>query len=166
MQTRQPMNRAQRTILLLALAVIILAGALFFLFTPRGDEAPRATPSPEPTFASVIDALQTLPTPTPSPTPVPTPTPEPTPTPPPTPIPMPQEVTTLRKGSKGPEVVNLQARLIQLGYLAPGSNDGDFGSGTEAAVKAFQQNNGLEPDGLAGRATQTLLFSEDAVPAR
>jgi peptidoglycan hydrolase-like protein with peptidoglycan-binding domain len=166
MQPTQPMNRAQRTILLLALAIIVLAGALFFLFSPGEDEAPRATPGPAPTYATVQDALQNLPTPTPSPVPPATPTPLPTPTPAPTPIPPPEEVITLKRGSKGPEVVNLQARLIQLGYLPQGSNDGDFGSGTEAAVKAFQENNGLKADGLAGRATQTLLFSEEAVPAR
>ena len=36
---------------------------------------------------------------------------------------------------------------------------------TKAAVKAFQSHNGLNADGIAGRETQELLFSSDAVPA-
>ena len=60
-------------------------------------------------------------------------------------------------------MVRLQQKLIELGYLSAGSNDGDFGSGTEAAVKAFQENNGLKADGIAGKETQTQLYSPEAV---
>ena len=35
--------------------------------------------------------------------------------------------------------------------------DGKFGQGTEAALKAWQQAHGLEPDGIAGRATYRAL---------
>jgi peptidoglycan hydrolase-like protein with peptidoglycan-binding domain len=90
--------------------------------------------------------------------------PPPTATPAPTRIPPPEVITSLKKGAKGADVVNLQARLIELGYLRPGSNDGDYGSGTEAAVRAFQQANGLKDDGIAGKETQTRLFSDQAVP--
>ena len=167
MQYKQPMNQAQRRILLLSLLIIFLAAVLFFLFSGLGGPlAPRPTATPEPTFATVIDALDTLPTPTPAPTPVPTPTPLPTATPTPSPIPMPETVTSLKKGSKGEDVVLLQARLIQLGYLQPGQNDGDFGSGTETAVKAFQTNNDLKSDGIAGQETQSRLFSPEAVRAK
>ena len=164
MQQRQPMNSAQRRILVLSLAIIILLAALYFLFFgPTDPAAARPTATPAATFATVIDALETLPTPTPAPTPVPTPTPEPTPTPTPSPIPLPETIVSLKKGSKGTDVVNLQARLIELGYLPAGSNDGDYGSGTEAAVQAFQQANGLKDDGIAGQETQTRLFSTEAV---
>ncbi len=57
-----------------------------------------------------------------------------------------------KRGSTGNEVRLIQQRLIQWGYMT-GSVDGIYGSKTEAAVKRFQQNNGLTPDGIAGSAT-------------
>lgn len=163
MQPRQPLNAVQRRILVLSLAVILLLAVLYFLFFgDLGGQGPAPSPTPEATYATVIDALSSLPTPTPTPSPPPTPEPSPTPVPTPSPIPAPEVITSLRKGSKGTEVVNLQARLIQLGYLPSGSNDGSYGTATESAVMAFQLANGLKSDGIAGRDTQTLLFSQDA----
>lgn len=63
----------------------------------------------------------------------------------------------LEYGSKGPEVQRLQQALNQLGYKA-GTADGKFGAYTENAVRSFQRNNGLKVDGIAGTATQELLF--------
>ena len=57
-----------------------------------------------------------------------------------------------KRGSTGNEVRLIQQRLIQWGYMTR-SDDGIYGSKTEAAVKRFQQNNGLTPDGIAGSAT-------------
>lgn len=57
-----------------------------------------------------------------------------------------------KRGSTGNEVRLIQQRLIQWGYMT-GSVDGIYGAKTEAAVKRFQQNNGLTPDGIAGSAT-------------
>ena len=71
--------------------------------------------------------------------------------------------TMLKDGSTGEEVTNLQNRLIELGYLEAGNNTGKFGPMTEEAVKAFQTKNGLQADGMAGSATQALLFSDAAV---
>ena len=62
----------------------------------------------------------------------------------------------LRRGSKGPAVRALQARLLALGF-DPRGVDGDFGPGTEAAVVAFQEAHELLPDGKAGTATLTAL---------
>jgi len=59
----------------------------------------------------------------------------------------------LGRGSKGPEVTELQKKLVQLGYSV-GSVDGKFGSKTEAAIRRFQKERGLRVDGLAG--TQTI----------
>ena len=76
------------------------------------------------------------------------------------------EVTTeppLRNGSQGEKVVALQLRLQELGYYQ-GEIDGQFGAGTREAVVAFQQKNGLDPDGLAGEATMEMLNSPDAKP--
>ncbi len=57
-----------------------------------------------------------------------------------------------RRGSRGTEVRNIQSRLSKWGYN-PGAVDGIYGAKTEAAVKRFQRNNGLTPDGIAGPAT-------------
>lgn len=50
--------------------------------------------------------------------------------------------TTLRLGSRGTAVLQLQQALNALGYDTNGA-DGKFGKGTERAVKAYQQANGL-----------------------
>ena len=72
--------------------------------------------------------------------------------------------TTLKKGSTGKEVERMQQRLKELGYLK-GSADGDFGEGTETAVKAFQAQHGLTVDGKAGSATLNKLYSTSAKKA-
>jgi putative chitinase len=58
---------------------------------------------------------------------------------------------TLRKGSKGDLVKKLQAAL---GIGA----DGDFGQGTENALKKWQDRNGLTADGVAGPKTLAKLL--------
>ncbi|MBR6571818.1 MAG: peptidoglycan-binding protein [Clostridia bacterium] len=65
---------------------------------------------------------------------------------------------TLRYGSEGSEVTTLQNRLIALGYLS-GRADGMYGKNTKAAVKAFQKNNNLNADGIAGTLTLEALYS-------
>ena len=57
-----------------------------------------------------------------------------------------------KRGSRGNEVRNIQSRLSSWGYN-PGAVDGVYGPKTEAAVKKFQRNNNLTPDGIAGPAT-------------
>ena len=56
-------------------------------------------------------------------------------------------------GSRGSEVRTIQDKLKRWGYYT-GNVDGIYGSLTVAAVKRFQQKNGLKVDGIAG--TQTL----------
>ena len=61
---------------------------------------------------------------------------------------------TLRKGSQGPEVVELQNDLVKLGYSVGASgSDGKFGANTEKGVKAFQRDHALNADGIVGPAT-------------
>jgi peptidoglycan L-alanyl-D-glutamate endopeptidase CwlK len=63
---------------------------------------------------------------------------------------------TLKRDSTGPDVTKLQQRLKDLGF-DPNGIDVTFGPGTEAAVRAFQQANGLEVDGKVGPDTRTAL---------
>ena len=70
--------------------------------------------------------------------------------------------TTLKSGSQGSEVRQLQTRLKELGYYT-GSVDGSYGQGTVNAVKAFQAANKLTADGIAGKTTQDTLYSYYAV---
>lgn len=65
----------------------------------------------------------------------------------------------LQRGNKGEEVEALQTRLKELGYLE-GEIDGNFGRGTRSAVEAFQADNDLKVDGVAGSETQRILFEE------
>lgn len=63
---------------------------------------------------------------------------------------------TLELRDKGDAVITLQTALKQLGYYEK-DLDGNFGSGTLAAVKAFQEAEGLKVDGKAGKLTQAKL---------
>jgi len=63
---------------------------------------------------------------------------------------------TLKRDSSGPEVQALQQRLSDLGF-DPNGLDGEFGPGTEQAVRAFQQANGLTVDGKVGPQTSAAL---------
>ena len=66
---------------------------------------------------------------------------------------------TLKKGSTGEYVTLLQTKLANKGYdLGKYGVDGDFGSATLNAVKAFQRDNGLTPDGIVGKKTWTALM--------
>jgi len=60
-------------------------------------------------------------------------------------------VVTLRKGAKGDAVKRMQAALRI-------KADGDFGPGTEAALKKWQARNGLTADGIAGPRTLAKLL--------
>ena len=68
-----------------------------------------------------------------------------------------------QEGDSGEEIVAVQARLASLGYSSGGS-DGDFGSLTTEAVKRFQQDRGLEADGVVGADTYRALLGRE-IPA-
>ena len=63
----------------------------------------------------------------------------------------------LKIGSKGEDGKKLQAKL---GLAA----DGDFGPGTDKAVKAWQTANGLTADGIVGPATWAKMGIDAAAP--
>ena len=62
----------------------------------------------------------------------------------------------LKLGSSGPDVQALQQKLKDLGF-DPNGVDGNFGPGTDKAVRAFQQAKGLGVDGKVGPGTQAAL---------
>ena len=66
-----------------------------------------------------------------------------------------------KEGSSGTDVVKLQQALEYLGYY-DGAIDGDYGSGTVAAVKKFQTKRGLKADGVAGVGTLKVIFGSSA----
>lgn len=67
---------------------------------------------------------------------------------------------TLKRGDKGEYVTLLQTKLFNRGYdLGKCGIDGDYGRATEAAVKAFQHDNGLKEDGICGQRTWEALES-------
>ncbi len=68
-------------------------------------------------------------------------------------------------GDSGSDIVELQQRLYQLGYLASsGDITGTFDEKTLTAVQKFQQMNDLEQDGKIGRQSQNLMYSEEVKP--
>ena len=70
---------------------------------------------------------------------------------------------TLAKGENSDYVSRLQARLYALGYLSKtGSLTGEYGDKTVAAVKLFQNTNGITATGTADPATLKALYSLDA----
>lgn len=67
---------------------------------------------------------------------------------------------TVKKGSKGEIVKELQTLLIGKGYSCGKSGaDGIFGSATDEAVKAYQAENDLTVDGIVGSKTWEKLLS-------
>lgn len=120
----------------LFIAVLVLGGQVLNL-APQVQEEMRTTPTPTPLYGNVMAV-----------------TPDPS---------LPTSVPVLKNGSAGSAVRELQTRLQELGYY-DGEIDGQFGSGTRAAVVLFQQQHGLDADGMVGQATSALLYSEDAQP--
>ena len=126
-----------------ALAVLVILGAILLTqMIPTIGEVQlelSLTPTPLPQMPDSVWAEVVNPA-------------EPTPEPP------------LSSGSRGEKVEELQKRLQASGYY-DGEIDGQFGSGTKAAVVDFQKNNGLDTDGLAGTETLNLLYSQEAKPS-
>ena len=63
----------------------------------------------------------------------------------------------MRLPAPDPAVRTTQQRLIALGYLLRGDDDGRFGPATQNAILAFQKWEGLERTGLLGGRTRSRL---------
>lgn len=74
---------------------------------------------------------------------------------------------TLKKGSKGSDVLAMKERLQELGYFKKGAEMSNVYNDTCAErVKQFQKANGLRQTGVADPDTLALLFSEQAKPKK
>ncbi|GAA3786898.1 hypothetical protein GCM10023083_23490 [Streptomyces phyllanthi] len=63
-----------------------------------------------------------------------------------------------RRGNSGKRVLQVQCILTKRGYGVGSSGvDGEFGPGTESAVRSFQADKGLAVDGIVGRETWVAL---------
>lgn len=68
-------------------------------------------------------------------------------------------MNVIGKGDEGEQVKTLQRLLMALGYdLGSYGADGDFGSKTDTAVKAFQKKNKLDVDGIVGKDTWNKIL--------
>ena len=63
----------------------------------------------------------------------------------------------LRRGSRGEAVRDLQQRLAKVGHEPSGDEAGLFGTDTERALRAFQEQRGIRVDGIVGRETWSEL---------
>lgn len=75
------------------------------------------------------------------------------------------EGAEISSGSQGEAVEKMQSRLLALGYYN-GKVDGNCGSGTVSAVRAFQKKMGMQNTGVADKATLTVLYSDAALSVR
>lgn len=115
---------------------------------PDNSGAQAPTP-PAPSPSASLEPSSPAPTGSPS-----TGSPSPAPTTPPAPEkPKPKK---LKVGAKGPEVLALQKRLVELGYWIA-KTDGKFGGTTQQAVFALQKAAGVGRDGVVGPKTQKAL---------
>lgn len=68
---------------------------------------------------------------------------------------------TFHLGDRGSQISAIQQALVKQGSAI--TVDGDYGAGTQAAVRAFQASHGLEADGIVGEQTYAALMG-DAMP--
>ena len=69
-------------------------------------------------------------------------------------------------GEQGESVKRVQELLNKYGYLSSSNATGYFGEITEQAVKSFQSDNGLTPDGSVGVQTLSYLSGDKSVKGK
>ena len=158
-QDKTPMIIAIGLILILVLIIVMIVRSMFGAGTPTvvNTPIPQATQQPQQENNFIVFGA----TNTPAPQLTATPNIEITPTPAPQ-APAVTTYKTLRKGDQSVEVKLMQVALTELGYLK-GAADGNFGTATKTAVEAFQKDNGLDVDGIAGAKTLEKLYSLSTV---
>lgn len=74
------------------------------------------------------------------------------------------KLPVLRQGSSGAGVISVQFQLLGQGYnVGPDGADGEYGGNTAEAIKEFQLNVGLSPDGVVGPQTGARLFGGEII---
>lgn len=68
----------------------------------------------------------------------------------------------LRNGVEHQVVAELQARLMELGFMDNDEPTDYYGNVTEQAIKTYQRQNDLPQDGIVGASTLTSIMSPDA----
>lgn len=68
----------------------------------------------------------------------------------------------IRNGTRHSVVMEIQRRLMELGFMENDEPTDYFGNVTESAVKVFQRQNNLAQDGIIGQDTLAIILSEDA----
>ncbi|MCX4909113.1 peptidoglycan-binding protein [Streptomyces sp. NBC_00878] len=126
--------------------------------TPTESSSPSATPSPTKSTVSPTPPSSTPTTRAPS-------TSAPATTRPPSTPPANITPAPLSRGDTGPEVTELQQRLVQVG-LYPGTPDGDYDNRTENAVRNYQltRNITTKTPGTYDDQTRDRLESETTEP--
>ena len=66
--------------------------------------------------------------------------------------------SVMKMGSKGPDVIELQQKLVETGYLDKNYATGFFGPNTEKAVKKYQADNGISQTGVVAEKTIEAMF--------
>lgn len=122
-------------------------GAVYSISTGQACPVSTVITTPLPTIPAIVSTPETTPTPTPTPTTTTTPTITST---------VFKFTKSIKLGSKGMEVSQLQKKLKTLGYFKA-TITGTFGSVTEKAVKAFQKAHKLAVVGNVGPQTRALL---------
>jgi len=142
---------------------------------PTAGPEPTTKPTRTPTAEPITEpAARREPTtkPTRTPTAQPTPTTKPTRTPTaepshqPTAEPAPKPPALLSPGTSSDRVRDLEARLVQVGWLSTSLVDGYYGTGTTAAVTGFQHKRGLPGLGYVDAATWDALQAMTTAPTR
>ena len=127
--------------------VVVLVGVVLIITIPASKKRAAAAE------AAILAAMAT-PEPTPTPTvDIAAEVVEETPSP---------EEAWIQAGQEGEDVLMVQTRLMELGYLDIDEPTSHFGNATQYALKLFQRQHDLQMDGIAGEQTQSILFSEDA----
>jgi len=72
------------------------------------------------------------------------------------------EYKALRPGSENDDVLKMQKRLAELGYITQESCTGYYGDYTKRRLKVFQRNAGLKETGNADVKTLKRLYADDA----
>lgn len=124
---------------------------------PGGEDDPSATPPSSTGGGGFFPGILN---PSPSPDQETEPTPSPSPTLPPTPTPEPE--LKLKYGMTDGRISELQARLMELGYMDSDETTEYFGTMTKTAVLRFQRQHGLDQDGIVGQLTWDAIMAANA----